>query len=133
LGREPEGAQDAPDLRQAEPDAVAPLDQDRHALERPELGLKAVLARALQQCQAQSLQLPGIEPRGPPRRHRTQCVDAAFGQPGLPGVDGLAGHSYGQSRLRGRPALQQKPTRPNTLAGRFVHLLDHVPHLRSVV
>ena len=47
LHRKAQAAQDAPDLRLAELDAVALLDEDPHALECPEFGAKAVFGGAL--------------------------------------------------------------------------------------
>jgi predicted RNase H-like HicB family nuclease len=63
LHRKAHAAEDAPDLRLPELDTVQPLDEHAHALERPQLGAKAVLGGFVQQRSAQDLQLPVVQAR----------------------------------------------------------------------
>lgn len=90
LHREPQAAEDAPDLRLPELDPVQALDENAHTLERPQLGAEAVLRRAPQQRTSQCLQLLVVQTRrATSRGHRSQCIDATFIEHRLSHVRGL--------------------------------------------
>lgn len=79
LHRKPQAAQDAPDLRLAELDAVQPLDEYAHSLERPQFGAEAMLGGFVKQRPSQRLQLLGIQAgRAASRGHGARRVDAAL-------------------------------------------------------
>ena len=100
LDRETQAAEDAPDVRLAELDAVLPLDEYAHALERPQLGAEAMLGRALQQRSAQRLQLLIVQTRWPASPgHRSQRVDATLIEQRLPCVHRLSRHTHGMRSL----------------------------------
>ena len=120
----------APDVHLAEAHSVQAFDEDAHAFERPQLGAEVVRHRTLQQRAAQRRKLPGIELRRTARGHRAQRLDAAFIEPGLPGVRGLARHTHRFGCLGGRLARQHQAPSADSLACGFVHFC-HAPILRS--
>ena len=134
LYRKAQIAQQAPDLRLPELDAVQPLDEYAHALECPQLGAESVLGRALQQDAAQGLQLLLVQPRRPTAGgHGAQSVDTTLIEHRLPGVRGLPRHAHRMRCLRGRLASQQHSSSLHPLANRLVqplccHLLHPIPN-----
>ena len=74
-------AQNQPNIGQAKPHAVLPMDKGAHALERLQFSLKAVRAGLVQQC-------------GSPRRgHGSQRVNAACIENFFPHIHRLPGHA----------------------------------------
>jgi hypothetical protein len=130
LRAEAHGPEQPPDVHLAEAHAVQALDEGAHALERPQLGAEVVGQGALEQGAAQRGELPGIELCRSARGHRAQCVDAAFIEPGLPCVCGLARHAHRLGSFRRALARQHQASRAHPLACCFVHL-GHAPILRS--
>jgi len=90
-----------------------------------------VLGGPLQQRAAQPLQLLRIQLRRASWRHGAQRIDAAFIEPGLPGVHGLARHPNRRCCLCGRLACQQQSTSSHPFACCLVHLLSHATNLQS--
>ena len=120
-------AQDAPDLRLAEFDAVQPLDNHTDALERPQLGTKSVFGWLLQDGAAQVFKLGLIESgRATPRWHRAQRVNSTFIEQCLPRVHGLPRDTHVECNFGWCLAFLQKSPSPNTLLRCLVHpFLDH--------
>ena len=90
--------QNQPDIGQAKPHAVQPIDKRAHVLERPQFSLKAVRAGLVQPCACQLFELPCLQPCGSLwRGHVPQRVNTAFIEnffpPILPPIHRLPGHA----------------------------------------
>ena len=133
LRTEAQSPQNPPDLRLAELHAVQPLDNDTDALERPQIGAKAVLGGLLQNGAAHLVKLARVELGWPtPTGHRTQSFDAAFIQQPLPCVHRLARDAHRQRHFGGTLAREQHASGAQPLLRCFVQpLLHHANHLQS--
>lgn len=121
-------AQNAPDMGLAEAHAVHALNENAHALDRPQLGPKSMGCRALQEGGAYLRQLCLLQLCGPtPLRYGPQCVDATFIEQCLPCVHRLACHAYGKSHFGTALAfLQHSPCSQSLLRSLAQSLLHHV-------
>jgi hypothetical protein len=87
----------------------------------------------LQQRAAQAFELLRIQLGRASRRHVAQGVDAAFIEPSLPRVHGLACHANHCCGLCRRLACQQQSPGAYPFAGCLVHLLSHTTGLQSII
>jgi hypothetical protein len=143
LHRETQAPQDAPDLRLAKLDAVHPLDERAHSLERPQFGAEAMLGGFVQKRPSQRLQLRLIQAcRTASRGHGAQRVDATFIEHRLPRVRRLPSHADRMRRLCRRlaasagvlPASSIRPARNRrrTVSSNRFFTMCHTQYLPSI-
>lgn len=110
------------------------MDNSGDALERPQLGSKAVFSRTLQECASQLRQLRSIQPcRTPGFGNGTQRIETAFIQQRLPGVYGLARHAHRFGHIGAFVARKQQTSGSHPFLRRFAHSLSchvHTPQYR---
>ena len=129
LRTEPQRAQQAPDMRLAEPHAVHALNEHSHTLDRPEFRAESMRCRALQERRPHLRQLRRFQLCRPaPIRHGTQRVNAALIEQCLPCVHRLACHANGQRNLGTTFAFLQHSTCTQSLLCCLAQSLLH--HLR---